>query len=37
LTIQQICGGGDIVRLTAGQDEAQWPTFSVRDGVDFAG
>ena len=37
LTIQQIGGGGDIVRLTAGQDEAQWPTFSVRDGVDFAG
>ena len=35
LTIQQICGGGDIVRLTAGQDEAHWPTFSVRDGVDL--
>jgi hypothetical protein len=30
-------GGGDIVRVTAGQDEMQWPTFSVRDGVDFAG
>ena len=37
LTIQQIGGGGDIVRLTADQDEPQWPTFSVRDGVDFAG
>jgi hypothetical protein len=37
LTIQQIGGSGDIVRLTAGQDEAQWPTFSVRDSVDFAG